>query len=398
MENIPYLIFSVKGALYGVEALSVKEIFLLPEVTAIAETPLDIVGVVNLRGDILAIVDLNVRLGYTPEEYSLTDSIIVVESSNLLVSDEKNARDKIGRVGIIVNQVFEVKNIPESAITTDIYYGGEGVLTEEKIAQESTGHPTRFVRGVAKVDEDIVMLLESEYLINAWEKVDEKSDRINFSQPQAVLEKSAEQFEETESWELNFPANRKKATNLKTLEFCPQATPEERAIFRQRAKNLMEVTLGEDFTGLMPLAVIGLNDEYFGIDLEIVREFTDVDKISPVPCTPAHIVGNMNLRGEIVTLVDIRGALNMPMTRAENPSKAMIIEVIDMVAGAIVDEVFDVMYLNPSEIKVIPTAVHSTNGHDEYAIGTANYRQKMMTIVDLPKIMLQGGLVVEEYI
>ncbi len=179
--------------------------------------------------------------------------------------------------------------------------------------------------------------------------------------------------------------------------FASKISPEERAIFRERSKSLKELTLGEDFTGLMPLAVIGLNEEYFGINLEVVREFTDVHKITPIPCTPTHIVGNMNLRGEIVTLVDLRGLLNMPMRKVENFCKAMIIEVADLVAAVIVEEVFDVMYLNPTDIKPIPAAVHSNNSHEEYLIGTAKYRQTMMSMIDLTKIMMQGGLVVEEY-
>jgi purine-binding chemotaxis protein CheW len=106
----------------------------------------------------------------------------------------------------------------------------------------------------------------------------------------------------------------------------------------------------------------------------------------------------MNLRGEIVTLVDIRGLLNMPIRKVEKIAKAMIIEVGEVVAGAIVEDVFDVMYLNPSDIKGIPAAVHSANSHEEYLIGTAKYGNKMMSIVDLPKIMMQGGLAIEEYI
>ncbi|NEP42342.1 MAG: purine-binding chemotaxis protein CheW [Okeania sp. SIO2H7] len=353
METLPYLIFSVKGALIGVEALSVKEIFLLPEVTAIAETPPIIVGVIDLRGDILTVVDLNILLGYEEQEYSLTDSLVVLEG------EEKN-----GQIGIIVSEVFEVKNIPSDSINKEVYGDNPEAVG---------GH--RFIAGVARVEDDIVMLLSSKHLIRYVEMPRLKK------------------LKETEIRDKKIPLDKKKS-----FLFAPNISPEERRIFRERAKNLREQSWGEDFTGLMPLAVIGLNEEYFGVNLEVVREFTDINKITPIPCTPDRIVGNMNLRGEILTLVDIRGLLNMPMKKVAKLSKAMIIEVGDVVAGAIVEEVFDVLYLNPSDIKSIPTAVHSNNTYEEYLIGTAKYGEKMMSIVDLQKIMTQGGLVVEEYL
>lgn len=377
MESLPYLIFSVKGALYGVEALSVKEVFLLPEVTPIAATPPTIVGVINLRGEILPIVDVNIRLGSEVEKYSLTDSVIVLESRDFLSSEENNDPEKKSQIGIIVNEVFEVKNIPLLSISKEVYAGGDGIkLVDSKDEVKSD----RFLSGVARVEDDIVMLLSSTYLIRYLEIPSLDADNLQDS----LAEKKA--------GDKKIIVDQKKS-----LLFASKISPEERPIFRERSKSLKELTLGEDFTGLMPLAVIGLNEEYFGINLEVVREFTDVHKITPIPCTPTHIVGNMNLRGEIVTLVDLRGLLNMPMRKVENFCKAMIIEVADMVAAVIVEEVFDVMYLNPTDLKAIPAAVHSNNSHEEYLIGTAKYRQTMMSIVDLPKIMMQGGLVVEEY-
>lgn len=382
MENIPYLIFSVKGALYGLEALSVKEIFLLPEVTAIAETPPTIAGVIDLRGDILPLVDLNIGLGYESLEYSLTDSVIVLEWGGFLSSGGNNLPENNFQIGIIVNEVFEVKNIPSTSMSNEVYGGGDRtrLVDAGREIKSSVASATRrdgFVAGLARVEDDIVMLLSSENLVRYVEissLPEDNPEEKKLRDGKVLLDKK------------------------KSLLFAPKVSPEERAIFRERAKNLKVQSWAEDFTGLMPLAVIGLNEEYFGINLEVVREFTDVSKITPIPCTPDRIVGNMNLRGEIVTLVDIRGLLNMPIKKVEKIAKAMIIEVGEVVAGAIVEEVFDVMYLNPSDIKAIPVAVHSNNSQEEYLIGTAKYGEKMMSIVDVPKIMTRGELVVEEYI
>lgn len=349
MESHPYLIFSLDNSLYGVEALAVQEIFSLPELTPITEAPNDIVGVVNLRGKILPVLDLYLRFGYRSPDYKLTDSVIVLSWQEFCS-------------GIIVNQVREVQNISAKEITTEVFQGRDGT---------SLSHP--FVAGIARSSAGIVMLLNHENLIRYSEPVEA-----------LILEESIDTHE-AEAPVL--PEHR---------VFCPNATAEERVIFQERAQNLIKVSQSQEFSGLKPLAVIGLNGEYFGLDLAVVREFTDIRKVTPIPCTPPHVVGNMNLRGEILTLIDIRGAISLSLDGTAEASKAMVVHVNDLVAGVMVDEVFDVMYLNPLEIMPVPAAVHSSS--DEFLRGTAVYREKMMGILDLPKIIAQAGLVVNEEI
>lgn len=337
METKPYLIFSLHNLHYGVDALLVREIFHLPELTAVAEAPNDIVGLLNLRSKILPVMHLDLRLGYQLQECSLSDSIIVLEWEGL-------------QIGIIVNSVHEVKNINPEAIEGEISYGRE---------KETS---SRFIAGAAKVDADIIMLLNHEKLICDSEEVE------------ALLRVTTSSFYSV---------------------CCPNARPEEKAIFRERAENLRRPT-ESSVTGLMPLAVIGLNGEYFGLDLELVREFTNIRNVTPIPCCPAHIVGNINLRGEIVTLVDIRSALNMPPAAGSTASKAIVIHLDDLVAGLPVDEVLDVMYLRPSDMTPVPAAVHSDS--DKYLRGTAPYFEKMLSILDLPKILANKVLIVNDEI
>ena len=364
MENKSYLIFLHNNCFYGVEALSVREIFLLPEVTAIAEMPDSIIGVINLRGNVLPIMDLNLRFGYQQQEYSLTDSLVVIESQQ-------------STIGIIVNQVYEVKDIPVTEIITEIYSQGE--LSDGGSERNNKLH---LVAGVAKLEEKLITLLSSNNLIRYMEEVAEFSinDRDNIGA--LVKENSLEKAEHQED---------------SKLIFCPNATSQEKTIFQERVKNLRLETQSQDFSNLIPLAVIGLNSEYFGINLAVIREFTNVHKVTPIPCTPEHIFGNINLRGEIVTLLDIRGVLNMQIqTTKTKKNKALIFEVNDLVAGIMVDEVFDVMYLNPLDIKSIPTTINHFKAHNEYLLGTAIYQEKMMSIINFQKIITYKGLIVEE--
>jgi purine-binding chemotaxis protein CheW len=144
----------------------------------------------------------------------------------------------------------------------------------------------------------------------------------------------------------------------------------------------------------MPLAVIGFGNEYFGLDLELVREFTDIGNLTPIPCCPNHIVGNMNLRGEIVTLVDIRKVLNLPTTPVTVGSQAVVVQVDDIVAGLPVDQVLEMVSLNSADMT--PLAGIRSDFGEQYIRGSALFQEKMLRVLELPKIFRQGELVVNE--
>ena len=344
-----YLTFNLQDDFYGIDTLAVEEIFLLPELTPIPEAALDVVGVFNWRGQILPAVDLKLRFGYPVTEYTLTDSIIVLKSGNR-------------PLGLIVNQVREVRNIAIDEITTE-FSGSHDTIEAETIGVQA---------GIARAHDDIIILLDADAIVKI------SGDRALENLELSELEKTPESRDRPAAWR----------------EFCPNATPEAKAIFRQRAQHLMQGIQTEDRQGLRSLAVIELEQELFGIDLAIVREFTDLYKITPIPCCPPHIVGNMNLRGEILTLVDIRHVLNLSRLDALDSSKAMIIEVEDIVAGIMVEQVHDIVLVQSSDIAAVPTAIHAID--DEYLLGTVSYEEKMLALLDIAKILLKGELIVDE--
>ena len=366
MEKIPYLIFKQHDSFYGVEALAVQEIFLLPELTPIAESPDEIVGAINVRGEFLSVMDLNLRFGYQSDDYMITDSVITISAED-------------SHIGIIVNEVKEVLMIEENTIKSTLSYKREW--------------PTKshhFIRGILQIDDGLVMILDPKILIKYSQEEEDLSKNLRRARTENLPNFS--DFEDIDLLEEKVTIPKK---FLEHPVFCPHATPEEKIIFRERATNLRKQEENQDFIrSKIPLAVIALNGEFLGFNLDLVREFTDVRKVTAIPCTPPHIVGNMNLRGEILTLVDIRNSLNMPMGNMESLGKAIVVEVSDIVAGIVVDEVLDVMYLNPLDISPVPTAIHYTN--DEYLRGTAPYGDKMMSILDLQKMMTKGALIVDE--
>ena len=56
-----------------------------------------------------------------------------------------------------------------------------------------------------------------------------------------------------------------------------------------------------------------------------MREFTNITRVTPIPCTPPHIVGNLNLRGEILTLIDLSNFLQLNTALVNQRQKAMVV-------------------------------------------------------------------------
>lgn len=329
----PYLLFSLNGVRYGVEASSVLEIFWLPELTYAEEAPPYIAGVVNLRGKIVPVMNLGLRLGHAPERYQLSDSIVILQTDSVII-------------GVTVSDVSDVIGIDTSAIEPPTHYD---VMPSDHL---------RFLAANARVGEEIIMLLDVSRLIHA---------------------PALSTIDITES---------------NHAYFCPDANAEERAIFRTRAHNLMQTLESLEADERIAHSIIQLGEECFGVALDVVREFSHLRRVTPIPCCPPHIAGNMNLRGDILTLVDIRGLLNIPVK--SGAAEVMVIESGEFSIGVPVDKVLEVVYLLPADIASLPAAAHDDK--NEFCKGSAHYGEGIISILNINKILTQGGLEVNEYV
>lgn len=344
MSDTKYLlIFTLHNERFAVDATAVKEIIYLPELTPEEEVPAYIAGIFNFRGHIVPVTDLNIQFGHAPERYRISDKVIIIEcemrSADLEKSKIKNQKSKILVCGIIVNDVHDVISVSESDI--------------EQLSAVSYQPSAHLIKGEVKFGEEIIMLLDHTVIVefglrNAELKHQEITMHSEFKDP----------------------------------------------IFHERAVALAhppEILAPE---GQVPLAVLRLNQELYGIDLNVVKEFSDIYDVTAVPCTPEHIVGNINLRGEILTLIDIRGMLNITPKKGEQGAKAVVANVNDLVAGVAVEDVLDVININPSEIRHVPAAVEAVS--HEYIKGEFPYQGRMLSILDMKKILTSKEMVVRE--
>lgn len=130
-----------------------------------------------------------------------------------------------------------------------------------------------------------------------------------------------------------------------------------------------------------------LEDETYGINVMQVQEVLRYSEIAPVPGAPGYVLGIINLRGNVVTVIDTRQRFGLMPAEVTDNTRIVIIEVDKQVLGILVDSVAEVVYLRESEIETTPNV-----GNDEAAKfiqGVCNKNDELLILVDLEKMMTE---------
>ncbi len=110
-----------------------------------------------------------------------------------------------------------------------------------------------------------------------------------------------------------------------------------------------------------------------------------MSEIAPVPGAPEYVLGIVNLRGNVVSVIDTRTRFGLPAREVDDASRVVIIEAQDQVVGLLVDSVAEVVYLRASEIDSAPDV-----GNDEsskYIQGVATRDDELLILVDIDKLL-----------
>ncbi len=128
-----------------------------------------------------------------------------------------------------------------------------------------------------------------------------------------------------------------------------------------------------------------LEMETYGINVMQVQEVLRYSEIAPVPGAPSYVLGIINLRGNVVTVIDTRSRFGLESNEITDNTRVVIIEAEKQVIGILVDSVAEVVYLKASEIDVAPNV-----GNDESAKfiqGVSNRDGELLILVDLDQLL-----------
>ncbi|MCL1864837.1 MAG: chemotaxis protein CheW [Spirochaetes bacterium] len=139
--------FLIDETEYAVDILVVNEILRYPEITRLPNTPKFIRGVINLRGNVIPVVDVRLRFGFSKGSITDLTRIIVVDTGGK-------------QIGLLVDNVYQVVRIPTANI--------------DPPSEIITGVSEEFISGIGRFNDRLIILLKMSYLIFLEDKVGAK--------------------------------------------------------------------------------------------------------------------------------------------------------------------------------------------------------------------------------
>lgn len=128
-----------------------------------------------------------------------------------------------------------------------------------------------------------------------------------------------------------------------------------------------------------------LGEETYGVNVMQVQEVLRVTEIAPVPGAPDYVLGIINLRGNVVTVLDTRKRFGMGARDPDDNSRILIIESNDLVVGILVDSVSEVVYLRQSDIEPAPNVGNEESSR--FIQGVCNRNNQLLILVELNKLL-----------
>ena|SRR5581483_415315 len=130
--------------------------------------------------------------------------------------------------------------------------------------------------------------------------------------------------------------------------------------------------------------------ETFGVPIHLVHEIVRVPEITAVPEAPDYIEGVINLRGKIVSVIDLRKRFGEKEISTDRKNRVMVVEVDKKLVGLIVDSASEVLKLPESEIENPPNVFEE--GDVNYVTGVGKLKGRLIILIDLTKVLQRGEL------
>ena len=171
-----------------------------------------------------------------------------------------------------------------------------------------------------------------------------------------------------------------------------EPTPDEKkAILRKRAKILARQPLQEKTGGALDVLEFLLTYETYAIEMRWVAETYPLKDLTPLPCTPPFVAGIINVRGRILSVIDIRKFFDLPEKGLTDLNKVIIVRDDTMEFGILADELLGTRTIPLSEVQ--PPLPTLTGIREEYLKGVT---RKRTAILDGARLLSDKNLIVNE--
>lgn len=139
---------------------------------------------------------------------------------------------------------------------------------------------------------------------------------------------------------------------------------------------------------LIQLVGFIIGDEQFGVNILMVQEIIRAAPITPVPNSPEFVEGVINLRGNIIPVIQLRKRLNLPLEEIDKADTwILILDIDNRITGFIVDSVTEVLKIQESTIEPPPEIVVA-GLENQYIRGVCEIGETLLILLDFSRILL----------
>ncbi len=135
----------------------------------------------------------------------------------------------------------------------------------------------------------------------------------------------------------------------------------------------------------MQISTFYLGDVLYGIDINRVQEINKLADITSVPLSPAYVKGVLNLRGRIVTVIDLAYKLSKRHAKDSEDSKNIIVESKGEYIGLLVDKIWDVVHADEDKMNPPPANIGGIQG--KYFKGVIQRERELVGILDIERVL-----------
>lgn len=133
-----------------------------------------------------------------------------------------------------------------------------------------------------------------------------------------------------------------------------------------------------------------IGKETFGVPIGLVHEIVRVPEITAVPDVPDYVEGVINLRGKIISVIDLRKRFGEARIESTRKNRILVAEIDKKLVGLIVDAASEVIRLPQDEIEAPPEVFEESEV--KYVTGVGKLNGRLVILIDLTKILQQGEL------
>jgi purine-binding chemotaxis protein CheW len=137
------------------------------------------------------------------------------------------------------------------------------------------------------------------------------------------------------------------------------------------------------------MLTFSLDNVFYGVDVNQVREVKNFEGATPVPCAPHYVKGVTNLRGEVVPVIDLRKRIGLN-DKKENEPGIMVVVQDKHPIGVIVDSVIEVLTLQKKDIETDPESL--LTDRSDGVIGIAKHDKDLIVLLDIIKVLSNDNL------